>query len=72
MIGFIIGYIVGAVITVLIFVLYRDTAAYGTLRIDRSNPEKDIYRLDIDDLYSLEKKKEIVLKIDNQADLSRK
>lgn len=72
MIGFIIGYIVGAIITVLIFVLHRDTAAYGTLRIDRSNPEKDIYRLDIDDLYSLGKKKEIVLKIDNQADLSQK
>lgn len=43
----------------------------GTLRIDHFNPEKDVYRFDIDDLDKLGKKKRIVLKVDNHADLSR-
>lgn len=44
----------------------------GTLRIDRSNPSKDIYRIDINDLDKLAKKSRIVLKVDNNADLSQK
>ena len=35
----------------------------GVLRIDQSNPEKDIYRLEIDNLDILPKKKKIVLKV---------
>lgn len=35
----------------------------GILRIDQSNPEKDIYRLEIDNLDILPKKKKIVLKV---------
>lgn len=42
----------------------------GVLRIDQSNPEKDLYRFDINDLESLSKKKYIVIRIDNKADLS--
>lgn len=42
----------------------------GTLRIDHSNPEKDVYRFEIDDLDNLSTKKHIVLKVDNTADLS--
>ncbi len=42
----------------------------GTLRIDHSNPEKDVYRFEIDDLDKLSTKKHIVLKVDNTADLS--
>lgn len=44
----------------------------GTLKIDHSDPEKDIYRIDINDLNKLSKKKLIILKIDNNADLSQK
>lgn len=44
---------------------------HGTLRIDHSNPEKDIYRFDIDDLDVLSKKKKIILNVDNNADLSQ-
>ena len=44
----------------------------GTLKIDHSDPEKDIYRIDINDLDKLSKKKLIILKIDNNADLSQK
>lgn len=47
-------------------------SASGTLRIDRSDPEKDIYRIDIDDLDKLAKKKQVVLKVDPNADLSQK
>ena len=42
----------------------------GALKIDHSNPEKDVYRFVIDDLDSLNKKKRILLVIDHNADLS--
>ena len=46
--------------------------SHGILRIDRSNPEKDVYRFDIDgDLSKLHTKKKITLKIDSNADLSQ-
>lgn len=35
----------------------------GILRIDQSNPEKDIYRLEINNLDILPRKKKIVLKV---------
>lgn len=38
-------------------------SAYGELRINETNPEKDVYRLEIEDLDLLRKKKQIVLKI---------
>jgi hypothetical protein len=44
----------------------------GTLRIDHSNPEKDIYRFEVNEIENLSRKKEIILKIDNNADLSPK
>lgn len=45
---------------------------YGTLRIDHSNPSKDIYRFEIDDFEDLRKRKRIILDVDNDADLSQK
>lgn len=44
----------------------------GTLRIDRSNPEKEKWRFDIDELDNLANRKRITLLIDNNADLSQK
>ena len=46
--------------------------AAGVLRIDHSNPEKDVYRFDIENLDALSTKSRIVLKVDNDADLSQK
>ena len=46
--------------------------AQGTLRIDHSNPEKDVYLFEIDSLDDVNNKKRIVLKIDHNADLSQK
>lgn len=47
--------------------------AYGTLRIDHTDPEKDLYRIDIDGNFdNISKEKRVVLKIDNNANLSQK
>lgn len=46
-------------------------AAVGTLRIDSSNEEKDIYRLDIHDLEKVPNKKYIILRVDKNANLSQ-
>lgn len=64
--------IVGVIIGVIAFVWHYCGRTNGTLKIDHSNPEKDIYRIEIDDLDSLNKKKRIVLKVDHNADLSQK
>lgn len=64
------GFVVGAV---LMFLYFRVTSKIsGTLRIDRTNPDKDIFRFDVDDLDSLANKKKINLKVDNNAKLSQK
>lgn len=44
----------------------------GTLQIDTSNPGKDVYKIVINDLDSLSKKKRIVIKVDTDVDLSHK
>lgn len=66
--GFVAGVIVEAIIST-IFNIAR--TARGTLRIDHSNPEKDVYRFEIDDLDKLSKKKYVELKIDHNANLSQ-
>ena len=66
---FILGVITGIIVVGIISYLRK---THGVLRIDHSDPEKDLYRFDIGDLDSLSKKKRLVLKIDNQADLSQK
>ena len=63
------GLFVGSLVTSIIYLVKQ---ASGTLRIDHSNPEKDVYRIEIDDLDVLSKKKQVVLKVDNHADLSQK
>lgn len=67
--GILIGLFVGVIWTTIV---YFAKTSFGTLRIDRQNPEKDIYRFDIDgDIVNLPKKKRIVMKIDPNADLSQ-
>lgn len=46
--------------------------AYGVLKIDRYHSDKELYRFEIDNLDELVKKKFIVLRVDNDADLSQK
>lgn len=40
----------------------------GTLQINHSNPEKDVYKFCIDDLDILDKKKSITIKIEHTRD----
>lgn len=45
----------------------------GILQIDSSNPEKDIYRLVLnDEVADLSKKKTVTFKVDNNVNLSQK
>lgn len=64
-----VGLFIGSLITNIVYLAKR---ASGTLKIDHANPEKDIYRIEIDDLDKLSKKDRIILKVDNYADLSQK
>ena len=63
------GVIFGIGLMLLYIVLKTAT---GTLRIDHTNPTKDVYRFEIDDLDRIKSKKRVVLKVDNNADLSQK
>ena len=62
------GVIIGTIVTL---IFQRMLFTFGTLKIDRSDPEKEKYRLCIDNLDKLAKKKRITFKIDNHADLSQ-
>lgn len=65
-------FIAGAFVGSIVYAIIQGVAvAHGTLRIDHSNPEKDIYRLEIGDLDKLNKKCYVELKIDHHADLSQ-
>lgn len=59
---------VSSIMTLIITYL---TSARGTLRIDHSNPEKDVYRIEINDLDALSCKKKVILDVDNSAILSQ-
>lgn len=63
---FILGLIVGGLI-VLIF--HHRITASGELLIDHTDPEKDIYRINVNNLDDLSKKKRVILKVDNNAKL---
>lgn len=65
---FAIGVFVGSIVTQ---VIVRLKSTEGVLRIDHSNPEKDIYRIEFDSIDSLSKVKKVVLKVDNNAVLSQ-
>ena len=67
---FLAGVIFGTVIAnVLLYIRYK---VVGTLKIDHTNPEKDVYRFEVDNLDALNDKKMVFLKVDNDANLSQK
>ena len=63
---FMLGTLVGLVVRGLI------KRPVGTLLIDKNNPEKDLYRFDIEHLSEIDKRKYILLKVDPNANLSQK
>lgn len=64
---FLAGVICGGILVNVIFIFQT---VYGTLRVDHSNPEKDVYRIELGDLDRISTKKRISLKVDNNANLS--
>lgn len=59
------------VTTIIVKIVLDRRSTMGTLKIDHSDPEKDRYLFDLgDNLDKLSKKKRIILKVDNNADLS--
>ena len=69
---FIIGFLVGGVVVTIALVGFI-FKPIGTLRVDRRNPEKDIYRFDLgDNLERSINKSRITLRVDSDADLSQK
>lgn len=69
--GYVILFLVCAVVNIAVNLIFFYHKPSGTLRIDHSNPEKDIYRLEVNDLESISKMKQIILKVDNDAHLSQ-
>lgn len=59
---FILGLIAGLLVSVL---AWLTKITVGTLKIDHSNPDKDVFKFEIDDLTSLTKKKFVFIKIVN-------
>lgn len=72
-IGWIFGILIGAFVgVIMMFVVHSTKTAFGTLMIDRQNPEKDVYRFDIrGDITKLPNKHRIMLRVDPNADLSQ-
>lgn len=63
----VLGLIIGSLV-VLIYCRYITIS--GVLRIDHSDPDKDIYQINLNSLDDLAKKKRVVLKVDNNAKLN--
>lgn len=64
----IIGSLIGVIVTL---IFQRMLFTSGVLKIDHSNPDKDVYRLCIDDLDAIDRKTRMTLKIDHNANLSQ-
>lgn len=67
MLWFISGIVVGAGLVILVQLIRPSS---GTLKVDRSNPNKDLYLFEVSNLPALKRKKTIILKVDNHAKLS--
>ena len=65
----IVGMIIEAVVAAVMEFMH---STRGILRIDHSDPAKDVYLLELDDLDAVNAKKYVTLKIDHNANLSQK
>lgn len=62
---FTVGLVAGLLMaTIITNVIWISRTTKGTLKIDQTNPNKDIYRFEVKDLDVLSKKKAILIKID--------
>ena len=65
---FCIGIVVGMIMTC---ILRRILSASGELKIDRSHPEKDLYKLEIDNLDVIPKKRYVILRVRPNSNLTQ-
>ena len=63
-------FFVGVIVGLIVAVSFSRWRPDGRLKIDRSNPEKDIYRIEIEDLDKLNKKSLVILKVINKCYIS--
>lgn len=63
-------FMLGVLIGIGVGKLFRSVKSVGVLRIDRTNPEKDLYTIEIENLECLNDVSEVLLKVDNNANLS--
>lgn len=66
MLYFLGGFVAGALIT---FVIIRAKTTTGAILIDHSNPEKDIYQINLDKFDDLNKKSRVWLRVRHDAKL---
>lgn len=63
----VLGLIIGSLV---VLICYHCVTISGVLQIDHSDPDKDIYQINLNSLDDLAKKKRVVLKVDNNAKLN--
>ena len=64
--------LISCMISSIVTIILRNwKTSSGTLRIDHTNPDKDVYRIEIDDIDSLKGKRYLRLNIDHNANLSQ-
>lgn len=63
----VLGVLIGSLV---VLIYYRCVTMSGVLQIDHSDPDKDIYQINLNSLDDLAKKKRVVLKVDNNAKLN--
>ena len=59
----IVSMIVNIVLLIMCFIVRKKRRCLGTLVINMTDPDKDIYRVEMDDLQDLEKEKIVFLKV---------
>lgn len=64
----VLGIAIGVILHAIYIRLFRTE---GVLRIDHSNPEKDVYRFEIDKIENLKFSERMMLRIDHHAKLSQ-
>jgi hypothetical protein len=70
---YLIGFVAGVVMYAIVLIVTDcRRSAWGTLRINYSDPNKDVYSINVDNLECLNNKKRVVLIIKHEDDLSQK
>ena len=67
-----IAWVITMISNIILFtMLNKKRRCFGKLVIDMTNPEKDIYRIEMDDLQDLEREKYVLLKIRVEEDAQK-